>query len=82
MPVLAILEIEYSTIQNYNNFYYQQTDNVVEPIPPRINPTTHLIESEDEPCSSDPVIPTSDDVLYEETPGESSETETVPQHRR
>ena len=38
--------------------------------PPRINPTTHPIESEEELCSSDPVIPTSDDVLDEETSGE------------
>ena len=63
LSILAILEIEYLTIHNYNNFLLPaDTDNVAKPIPPRINPTTYLIESEDELCRSDSVMPTSDDV--------------------
>ena len=55
---------------------------------PRISlpASSHPIESEDELCSSDPFIPTSDDVFEEETPGESTgtetEDETIPQHKR
>ena len=61
-------------------------ENVAEDIPSSLNPPSHPIESEDELCSSHPVIPTSDDVFEEETPGESTgtetEDETIPQHKR
>lgn len=65
LPVLAILEIEYSTIHHHNNFYYQQAQKMLLSL--------SILESipQDELCSSDPVIPTSDDVLYEETEAET-----------